>query len=100
MFSSGMLESTQNVVRIDDYSDDIVKGMLDYIYTGETDSLPENGPELFRIADQYQLLGLKDDCERAIEKNLTVEDAAEIWVLAHLHNSNKLKAHVMTFTRR
>ena len=95
-----MLESTQNVVKIDDFSDDIVKGMLDYIYTGQTGSLPENASELLRIADKYQLLGLKEDCERAIKKNLTVENAAEILVLAHLHSAEKLKTQVMIFIER
>ena len=100
MFSSGMLESTQNVVKIDDFSDDIVKGMLDYIYTGQTGSLPENASELLRIADKYQLLGLKEDCERVIEKNLTIENAAEILALAHIHSANKLKTRVMVFIER
>ena len=100
MFQSKMLESIQNVVEIVDFDDNIAKGMLEYIYTGGTESLQENAPGLLAIADKYQLLGLKRDCERIMAKNFTIENAAEILVLAHLHNSNKLKFEVIKFINR
>ena len=101
MFHSEMLESTQNSVRIEDFPDEIVQGMLEFIYTGRTtDSLKENAVDLLRIGDKYGVLGLKENCERIILRNLNVENAAEILVLAHLHSSAALKAKIVTFIHR
>ena len=99
MFQSKMLESTENIVEIEDFDDETVKGMLEYIYTGGTESLQENAPELLKIGDKYQLLGLKEDCERAMKRNLSVDNAMEVLILAHTYNSTKLKTQVIKFIR-
>ena len=95
-----MLESTQNAVEISDFEDDVVKAMLEYMYTGETPALSEKAPDLMQIAEKYELMGLKEDCEHAIAANLTIENAAEILVLAHLHSATKLKPKVIDFINR
>ncbi|ODM86868.1 Speckle-type POZ protein, partial [Orchesella cincta] len=62
MFNSDMVESRSNFVQIEDFEDDVVKGMLEHLYTGKTDSMDELAPELLRIAEKYDLGGLKADC--------------------------------------
>jgi speckle-type POZ protein len=100
MFHAEMVESKQNAVEISDFEDDVVKAMLEYMYSGETPSLSEKAPDLMQIAEKYELMGLKEDCEHAIAANLTIENAAEVLVLAHLHSANKLKPKVIEFINR
>ena len=72
MFSTEMIEAKENTVDINDFDADVVKAMLEYIYTGETDDLNGKAPDLMQIAEKYDLPGLKEDCEHAIACNLTV----------------------------
>jgi hypothetical protein len=100
MLTSGMLESAQNTVEINDFDEEVVNAMLEYMYTGETPSLNEKAPDLMQIAEKYDLSGLKEDCEHAIAANLTVDNCSEILVLAHLHNATQLKPKVIEFINR
>jgi len=100
MFNTPMKESTQNSVDIPDFDEDVVKAMLEYIYTGETSDLNEKAGELMQIAEKYDLNGLKEDCELAIAHSLTVDNAAEVLVLSHLHNAENLKIKAIDFINR
>ena len=95
-----MLESNQNSVQIHDFPDEVVQGMLEFLYTGQTKTLKENAVDLLRIGDKYQLLDLKEICEKIIASNLSVENAAEILIVAHLHSPITLKPKVISFINR
>jgi hypothetical protein len=73
-----MIEAKENTVDINDFDADVVKAMLEYIYTGETDDLCEKAAELMQIAEKYDLGGLKEDCEHAIATNLSVPNKHEL----------------------
>ncbi|CAG7726643.1 unnamed protein product [Allacma fusca] len=100
MFSHTMVESTVNIVKITDFEEETVKSMLEYIYSGRTSVECEKAPDLLRISEKYELIALKEECERVIASNLTIENAAEVLVLAHFHNAVKLKAKAIEFIKR
>lgn len=97
MFSTNMVEKEQNTVEIQDFDDDVVKGMLEYLYTGETELMAERAPDLLQVAEKYDLGGLKEDCEYTMADNLSVDNAAEILVMAHLYNATTLKPRVIDY---
>jgi len=97
MFSVNMLEKELSTAAIADFDDDVVKGMLEYIYTGETELMGERAPDLLQIAEKYDLPGLKEDCEYVIAEHLTFDNAAEILVMAHLYNAGYLKPRVIDY---
>jgi BTB/POZ domain len=97
MFASQMLESTKNEVQIENFSAETLKGMLEYIYTGQTESLDERTVDLLEISDFYELAGLQEDCQENILSNLSVDNAAEILILAHRHSLSNLKSKVVAF---
>ncbi|ODM87572.1 Speckle-type POZ protein B [Orchesella cincta] len=100
MFSSDMKEKEMNTVTISDFEDDVVKGMLEHIYTGQAECMDERAPELLEIAEKYNLAGLKEDCEYAIAPKLNVENVAEILTLAHTHGAPHLKLSAINFIKR
>jgi len=60
------------------------QGFLEFIYTDKTEILPEYTEDWLRIADMYQLDGLKSDAGAAILKTLTVENAysmLSVWLI-------------------
>lgn len=97
MFSTNMMEKEFNAVDIPDFEDEVVKGMLQYLYTGETDLITERAPDLLQIAEKYDLAGLKEDCEYAMADHITVENAAEMLVMAHLYNASLLKSRAIDY---
>jgi speckle-type POZ protein len=100
MFSSKMLESSMNTVEIPDFEQDIVEGMLKYMYTGQLTYLKDKAPALFQIAEKYDLPGLKEECVYTMSNNLSVETATEILIVANLHNAHVLKSQVIDFINR
>lgn len=99
MMASNMTEKEQSAVQIPDFDDDVVKGMLQYLYTGETQLVGQRGPDLLRIADKYDLSGLKEDCEHAICDGLNVDNAADMLALAHMHNATLLKQCALVYIK-
>uniref|UniRef100_A0A0K0G2F4 BTB domain-containing protein n=1 Tax=Strongyloides venezuelensis TaxID=75913 RepID=A0A0K0G2F4_STRVS len=59
MFRDGLKESKESMIKIVDFKVDVVKEMLDYIYTDEAPNLKEMANEVLTIADRYGLGGLK-----------------------------------------
>jgi len=97
MLNCNMIEKELSQVEIADFDDDVVKGMLEYIYTGETELMAERAPDLLQIAEKYDLSGLKEDCEYVIADHLTSDNAAEILVMAHIYNASYLKPRVIDY---
>ena len=71
--------------------------MLQFIYSGKVDRLKQNSRELLAAADIYQLSHLKSMCEDELAKELSVENAVEILLLADLHSSHQFKSKIIHF---
>jgi len=94
-----MTECKENRVEISDFSAPVVKGMLEYIYTDKTVILPEFGEEWLRIADMYELIGLKMRAETTIGENLAVDNAVEVFHWSILYKTPTLKGMVIQFIK-
>ncbi|CAL8084199.1 unnamed protein product [Orchesella dallaii] len=97
MFSANMIEKESSTVEIIDFDDEIVEGMLEYNYTGATGCMQERAPELLRIAEKYDISGLKNDCEYQLVDNLNKKNAAAILIVAHTQNASYLKQRTLEF---
>ena len=97
MFATQMTESIKKVVEIEDFDEETVRGMLEYIYTGVTHTLKGNFMDLLRISDKYQILGLRRKTEDIIMTKLNFENAGEILALSEVYSLESLKAKVINF---
>uniref|UniRef100_A0A8C9N686 Speckle type BTB/POZ protein n=1 Tax=Serinus canaria TaxID=9135 RepID=A0A8C9N686_SERCA len=91
MFEHEMEESKKNRVEINDVEPEVFKEMMCFIYTGKAPNLDKMADDLLAAADKYALERLKVMCEDALCSNLSVENAAEILILADLHSADQLK---------
>ncbi|ODM90011.1 Protein roadkill [Orchesella cincta] len=55
MFNNNMIENQTKTLTISDFDDVVVKGMLEYLYTGQPGCMAERAPELLQIAEKYDL---------------------------------------------
>lgn len=97
MFEIEMLENRENLIRIEDFSKEVVEELLKFIYSGKVNNLAKVAKDLLSAADKYELPQLSELCEQFLMSDLSVESAPEILVLSHLHKAVKLKSVVVDF---
>ncbi|KAG4073501.1 hypothetical protein HA402_000725 [Bradysia odoriphaga] len=62
MLDSGMTENTENCIYIADISYNVLRDMVDFIYTAEAPQFELHSIELLLAADRYELKRLKVWC--------------------------------------
>ena len=93
MLQAEMKEKQSKKIVIEDCNPRTVAQMLKFMYTGDIslDDMEDLTTDLLRVADKYQLDGLKEMCEEKICSNLSIENSIESLVLGDSHNESKLK---------
>jgi len=101
MVESGMKESVENRVEINDIAPDIFEALLRFIYTDRVDfNQPDLDVEdLLVAANKYMLPLLKLECQKFLSESLTIENCVEMLTLADLHNCVHLKRSTLHFIR-
>ncbi|RDD37731.1 Speckle-type POZ protein B [Trichoplax sp. H2] len=100
MFKHSMEEQHQARCNVDipDIAADVFEEMIKYIYTGKEPSrMDDLALEMLAAADKYDLQRLKSLCENSISNNLIVDNAAEVLVIADMHNAEILKKNILKF---
>ncbi|XP_044021012.1 speckle-type POZ protein-like [Aphidius gifuensis] len=96
-----MKESRDNRVVIKDIDADVVKQMLEYIYTGKTPSkINDCVHDLIGAAVKYQINDLKDICENHLMENITVANAVDTLIVADRYDTKELKTEVVEFIKQ
>ena len=98
MFKADMTEKKEGKVAIQDFSFDVVKNMLYFIYTGML-SKPEldesEAVDLLGIAKAYQLHLLKWVCENKLCEILDVDNCLRLLATAEMYQADRIKKHGM-----
>ncbi|KAK2718166.1 hypothetical protein QYM36_005470 [Artemia franciscana] len=94
MFEHEMEERRCNRANVESV---VFREMLSFVYTGKATCLDRMADDLLAAADKYALDRLKVMCEEAISLNLSVENVAEVLILAYLHSAERLKAQSIDF---
>ncbi len=93
MIDSNMLEGECSCVKIEDYTQEVVKEMLTYIYTGKAPNIKEFVEELLSIAHKYQLESLDLECGKELRNCLTPENAIHTLCRADKYGIEHLITH-------
>ena len=96
MIESGMSETVQNTVDLGDYGIEVVKPVVEYIYTGKTGDVGD-AMELLKVADYFVLPGLKNLCEAKIIPSMAVENAVDLVIVARMFTANNLEEAAKKF---
>ncbi|XP_044015086.1 speckle-type POZ protein-like [Aphidius gifuensis] len=96
-----MKESRDNRVVIKDIDADVVKQMLEYIYTGKTPSkINDCVHDLIGAADKYHIDDLREICENNLMEKLTVDNAVHTLIVADRYDAKELKTKVVEFIKQ
>lgn len=99
MFRTCMSESANNVVEIPDIEPDILRLLVEFIYTDicKEESLSKSADAILAAACKYQIMHLATLCDAELLKSLTVASAPNLLVLADRHSRDCLKDAVLQF---
>ncbi|XP_055844545.1 speckle-type POZ protein-like [Episyrphus balteatus] len=97
MFQHDMKETKSGRVVITDVKPEVVQEMLHFIYTGSSPKIKEMAVELFIAADKYALDNLKKMCEIALKEKLSIDRAADTFILADCYNMELLKKETINY---
>jgi len=100
MMESGMKESIENRIEIDDIVPDIFEALLRFIYTDRVDVDQLNVQDLLVAANKYMLSLLKLNCQKFLSERLTTKNCVEKLALADLHSCEHLKRSTLNFILR
>ena len=106
MFTNGMKESTAEVIELKDESitQDVLKIIMDCIYTGDLEGDEEKVFEVLAAADHLQVTSVVQQCcdfllAEFVDRRLDVKTFCHIWVIADRHGLKDLQEaaeHKMT----
>ncbi|KAK2577032.1 hypothetical protein KPH14_011991 [Odynerus spinipes] len=97
MFQECWTENNQSVIQHDQFSHDVYKSFLKYLYTDEVDLPPENALELLDLANVYIETQLKRRCVQIIKQGITVLNVAFLYSTAIEYNAQELEDFCFKF---
>lgn len=100
MFSSDLLESKTNIVKLDSTDYQTLKDIIDYAYTGTIDLNINNVQNIFTLASLLQVKDLIDACCDYIESQLDASNVIEIYTFSNMHMCEYLSNRSKEFLNR
>lgn len=97
MFQEAWAENSQSVIQHDQFSHDVYKSFLKYLYTDEVDLPPESALELLDLANVYCEMQLKRRCVQIIKQGITVLNVAFLYSTAIVYNAQELEEFCFKF---
>ncbi|CAC5365929.1 KLHL12 [Mytilus coruscus] len=90
MFTNEMSEKDKSVITLHEISADVMRVLLDFVYTETVNVSVENVQELLPAACLLQLTGVKQACSSFLEKQLDATNCLGIKIFAEQHSCNEL----------
>uniref|UniRef100_A0A0K0F353 Speckle-type POZ protein-like (inferred by orthology to a human protein) n=1 Tax=Strongyloides venezuelensis TaxID=75913 RepID=A0A0K0F353_STRVS len=91
IFINASDESQTNIIEIKDFNVEVVEKMLKYIYKDEVSDIQDMANEIFEIANEYKLDGLKAISEQSMCDSLTIDNVLERFALSDKYPTERLK---------
>ncbi|KAK0092475.1 hypothetical protein PV326_001333 [Microctonus aethiopoides] len=99
MFKADMTESVNKRIVITDIEVDIMKKVIEFMYTGGIDPIPEWNAllSILEVAEKYQIMNLKELCEEKLSQNITIDNVLKILERVSLCEVPKLMETLISF---
>ena len=91
MFTSGLEESSSDVIEIKSTNAATLRIIIDYIYSSEIDITTENVQNLVQVCDQFQFEGLKAACEWFMIRQVDPSNCIGMYKFAKLYSLTQLE---------
>lgn len=99
MFDHDMRESQSSVCKIHDLTPTAVRAVLQFLYAGCCPQIEECAEEILPAADKYQVILLKDQCERHLARKICADNVCRFLKFADKHSAPLLRRKAVSFFR-
>uniref|UniRef100_A0A0N5BT35 BTB domain-containing protein n=1 Tax=Strongyloides papillosus TaxID=174720 RepID=A0A0N5BT35_STREA len=90
-------ESSSSIIEINGLRPEIVKEMVNYLYTGKSPNMNEVACEMLEIGEKYGLELLKLMAQESLVHSLSIENACNYLVCSELYSGEILKDWCLRF---
>ncbi|XP_021346916.1 RCC1 and BTB domain-containing protein 1-like [Mizuhopecten yessoensis] len=97
MFQSCWEEDGKDFIEISQFSYNVYRAFLQYLYTDVVDLRPEEAIGLLDLSNSYCECSLKKHCEQIIKKGITVENVAMLYAAAIKFEAKELEDFCFRF---
>ncbi|XP_022652162.1 RCC1 and BTB domain-containing protein 1-like [Varroa destructor] len=97
MFQDHWAENQKDTIKIEQFSHQVYKAFLEYLYTGEVALSPEGAIGLLDLANAYCEIGLKVHCQKIIKNGILVENCALLYAAAIKYEAKELEDFCFRF---
>ncbi|XP_060815883.1 uncharacterized protein LOC132907131 [Bombus pascuorum] len=97
MFQEHWVENSQSIIEHEQFSYDVYKTFLKYLYTNEVDLSQENALELLDLANVYSENQLKRHCIQMINRKITVTNVAYLYSISIQYSAKELEEYCFKF---
>ena len=97
MYSSGMKESQDGVVTLQEIDKETFRAVIDFVYFDKKMLTTENVQALLHASVMLQISSLQLHCEEFLLSNVDAENCLAMWKLAHVYNCEYLKTRLHPF---
>jgi len=100
MLTTDMVEKREKVVTVTDWQMEVVKEMVNYMYTATISPHYENLAELLALADKYCVASLVSLCSSQLALNIKPETVLEMGIYGETHSADELVDKCAMFISR
>merc|ERR1712212_901685 len=97
MLDSGMRETREDKITIEDFTAETVNNMIAFIYEGKLEDETGYNDQLFMIAHKYGLKKLMARCESLIARTINDANAVAMWRTSDLYEAKIWKQAVVNY---
>lgn len=97
MLNNDTTERKSNKIVINDFSFDVVCGLVEFLYTDECGNLHGKPEELLKISDKYSVEGLKLKAANELLRTLDIDNALDLLVMFDQYTVKELKDGLIKF---
>lgn len=96
MFMHSTKEKEENIIDVKDIEFDVMYEVVKFLYTDQAE-VKNISDRLLLAADKYDLKRLKALCEVDLLKTMSIENAANLFLLADVSNAVQMKDRVLSY---
>jgi len=93
------IEAQSRIITVDNVSATVIEAMRNWMYAMEIENFDEIAPALFKIAQKYKIVKLKEKCVRSMGDGLTWKNVPYRLILAQKYSEDLLKQRALEFIR-
>eukprot|EP01087_Luapelamoeba_hula_P003141 TRINITY_DN1295_c0_g2_i11.p1 TRINITY_DN1295_c0_g2~~TRINITY_DN1295_c0_g2_i11.p1 ORF type:complete len:1352 (+),score=256.35 TRINITY_DN1295_c0_g2_i11:242-4057(+) len=91
LFHSGMRETTEAVLHVEDVEYSAYLAFLTWVYTDKLDVSADDAVELLALSNQYHITRLQQQAESVVIKSVDIENVAYVWKLSVMFHTSQLQ---------